>query len=108
MIYTLLFFILGFVVSVFCTPWVIRLAHRGIGLDYAHESRKKQGGPISRLWGMTLMLAVSVGLPLRFAVVEVRHRVQDFNFACRQDLSRRWRRLSDRLHHRGPLAHQLQ
>ena len=56
MIYTLLFFILGFVISVFCTPWVIRLAHRGIGLDYAHESRKKQEVPIPRLGGMPLML----------------------------------------------------
>ena len=68
MIYPLLFFVLGFVVSVFCTPWVIRLAHRGIGLDYAHESRKKQEVPIPRLGGMPLMLAISVGLLVIFAV----------------------------------------
>ncbi|MDR3401275.1 MAG: MraY family glycosyltransferase [Chthoniobacter sp.] len=68
MIYTLLFFILGFVISVFCTPWVIRLAHRGIGLDFAHESRKKQEVPIPRLGGMPLMLAISVGLLVIFAV----------------------------------------
>lgn len=68
MIYTLLFFILGFVISVFTTPWVIRLSHRGIGLDFAHESRKKQDVPIPRLGGMPLMLAISVGLLVIFAV----------------------------------------
>ena len=68
MIYTLLFFVLGFVISVFCTPWVIRLARRGIGLDYAHESRKKQEVPIPRLGGMPLMLAISIGLLVIFAV----------------------------------------
>jgi UDP-GlcNAc:undecaprenyl-phosphate GlcNAc-1-phosphate transferase len=67
-IYPLLFFVLGFVVAVFCTPWVIRLAHRGIGLDYAHESRKKQEVPIPRLGGMPLMLAISAGLLVIFAV----------------------------------------
>ena len=68
MIYALLFFVLGFVISVFCTPWVIRLARRGIGLDYAHESRKKQEVPIPRIGGMPLMLAISVGLLVIFAV----------------------------------------
>jgi UDP-GlcNAc:undecaprenyl-phosphate GlcNAc-1-phosphate transferase len=68
MIYALLFFALGFVVSVGCTPWVIRLAHRGIGLDYAHESRKRQEAPIPRLGGMPLMLAVSIGLLVIFSV----------------------------------------
>src|SRR5688572_17812636 len=68
MIYTLLFFALGFIVAVFCTPWVIRLAHRGVGLDYAHESRKKQAVPIPRLGGMPLMLAMSLGLLIIFAV----------------------------------------
>lgn len=67
MIYTLLFFVLGFVISVFTTPWVIRLSQRGIGLDYAHESRKKQEIPIPRLGGMPLMLAISVGLLVIFA-----------------------------------------
>ena len=68
MIYTLAFFAFGFVVAVACTPWVIRLAHRGIGLDYAHESRKKQEVPIPRLGGMPLMLAMSLGLLVIFAV----------------------------------------
>jgi UDP-GlcNAc:undecaprenyl-phosphate GlcNAc-1-phosphate transferase len=66
--YTLLFFILGFVVAVFSTPWVIRLSRRGIGLDYAHESRKKQAVPIPRLGGMPLMLAMSLGLLVIFAL----------------------------------------
>ena len=68
MIYTLLFFVLGFVVAVVCTPWVIRLSHRGIGLDYAHESRKKQETPIPRLGGMPLIMAMSVGLLVIFAL----------------------------------------
>lgn len=68
MIYTLLFFVLGFIVAVFCTPWVIRLSHRGIGLDYAHESRKKQEVPIPRLGGMPLIMAMSVGLLVIFAL----------------------------------------
>lgn len=68
MIYTLLFFFVGFVVAVFCTPWVIRLSHRGIGLDYAHESRKKQEIPMPRLGGMPIMLAMSVGLLVIFAI----------------------------------------
>jgi len=68
MIYTLLFFVLGFIVAVFCTPWVIRLSNRGIGLDYAHESRKKQEVPIPRLGGMPLIMAMSVGLLVIFAL----------------------------------------
>lgn len=68
MIYTLLFFILGFVVAVLTTPPVIRLARRGVGLDYAHESRKKQEIPIPRLGGMPLVLAISSGLLVIFAV----------------------------------------
>jgi len=67
-IYTLLFFLLGFVVAVFCTPWVIRLSQRGIGLDYGNESRKKQEIPVPRLGGMPLMLAISIGLLVIFAV----------------------------------------
>ena len=62
MIYTLLFFALGFLVSFLCTPWVIRLSERGIGLDHAHETRKRQAHPIPRLGGMPIMLATSLGL----------------------------------------------
>ena len=62
MIYTLLFFALGFFVSLLCTPWVIRLSERGVGLDHAHETRKRQDHPIPRLGGMPIMLAISLGL----------------------------------------------
>src|SRR6186713_3066580 len=68
MIYTLLFFAIGFIVAVFCTPWVIRLSNRGIGLDYAHESRKKQEVPIPRLGGMPLIMSMSVGLLVIFGM----------------------------------------
>jgi UDP-GlcNAc:undecaprenyl-phosphate/decaprenyl-phosphate GlcNAc-1-phosphate transferase len=62
MIYALLFFAFGFCVAVLCTPWVIRLSERGVGLDYADETRKKQEHPIPRLGGMPIMLATSLGL----------------------------------------------
>ncbi len=68
MILTLLFFALGFFVSFLCTPWVIRLSATGVGLDYAHESRKKQAVPVPRLGGMPLMLATSLGLVLIFVL----------------------------------------
>jgi UDP-GlcNAc:undecaprenyl-phosphate GlcNAc-1-phosphate transferase len=64
MISSLLFLAFGFLISVLCTPWVIRLAHSGIGLDYANEPRKKHGQPIPRLGGMPLMLTMSVSLVL--------------------------------------------
>ena len=62
MIYALLFFGFGFCVALLCTPWVIRLSERGVGLDYAHESRKKQERPIPRLGGMPIMLSTALGL----------------------------------------------
>ena len=62
MIYALLFFALGFFVALLCTPWAIRLGERGIGLDHANETRKRQAAPIPRLGGLPIMLAVSLGL----------------------------------------------
>src|SRR5262245_57403333 len=67
-IYALLFFGFGFVVSLFCTPWAIRLGQRGIGLDYANETRKKQSAPIPRLGGLPIMLAVALGLAIILSV----------------------------------------
>jgi UDP-GlcNAc:undecaprenyl-phosphate GlcNAc-1-phosphate transferase len=64
MIYALLFFGFGFFVALFCTPWAIRLGLRGIGLDYANETRKKQAAPIPRLGGLPIMLAVALGLAI--------------------------------------------
>jgi UDP-GlcNAc:undecaprenyl-phosphate GlcNAc-1-phosphate transferase len=68
MIYALLFFGFGFFVALFCTPWVIRLGLRGIGLDYANETRKKQVAPIPRLGGLPIMLAVALGLAIIISV----------------------------------------
>ena len=46
------------------TPWAIRLGARGIGLDYANETRKKQTAPIPRLGGLPIMIAVMLGLAI--------------------------------------------
>ena len=58
------FFVLGFLITVVTTPWVIQLAHTGVGLDVADESRKHQTSPIPRLGGMPIMLALTLGLIL--------------------------------------------
>ena len=66
---SLLLFLLGFLICVLLTPWVIRLAHRGnIGLDSPNESRKRQDTPIPRLGGMPIICALSVGLLLIMTV----------------------------------------
>lgn len=62
MIYSLAFLVIGFLVSVLTTPWVIRLSHTGIGLDAPNENRKAHAAPIPRLGGAPIMLALSVGL----------------------------------------------
>lgn len=62
MILSVVFFVLGFLISVLTTPWVIRLSRKGIGLDDPNESRKSHAAPIPRLGGAPLMLAISVGL----------------------------------------------
>ena len=56
------FLVFGFLISVVLTPWVIRLAHAGIGLDAPDEARKQQSAPIPRLGGMPVMFALSCGL----------------------------------------------
>ena len=68
MIYALLFFGFGFLVALLSTPWAIRLGHRGIGLDHANETRKKQTAPIPRLGGLPIMLAVLLGLAIIIGV----------------------------------------
>jgi UDP-GlcNAc:undecaprenyl-phosphate GlcNAc-1-phosphate transferase len=67
MIYSFLFLAFGFFISVLCTPWIIKLAHEGIGLDYANEPRKKHGAPIPRLGGTPIMLALCFSLVLILA-----------------------------------------
>ncbi len=62
MIYSVLFFAFGFLVALLTTPWVIRLASYGIGLDAADETRKRQDTPVPRLGGAPVMLATSLGL----------------------------------------------
>lgn len=68
MIYALLFLAFGFLISVLCTPWIIRLSRAGIGLDHANEPRKKHSIPIPRLGGIPLMLAMSLSLVLILAL----------------------------------------
>jgi UDP-GlcNAc:undecaprenyl-phosphate GlcNAc-1-phosphate transferase len=63
MILSLVLFLLGFLICLLLTPWVIRLAHRAnLGLDAPDENRKRQEVPIPRLGGMPIMCALSVGL----------------------------------------------
>jgi UDP-GlcNAc:undecaprenyl-phosphate GlcNAc-1-phosphate transferase len=67
MILSVFYFALGFLISLLCTPWVIRLSNTGIGLDDPNENRKNHETPIPRLGGMPIMLAISIGLILIFA-----------------------------------------
>ncbi|MEK0450655.1 MAG: hypothetical protein RL088_2923 [Verrucomicrobiota bacterium] len=60
----LAFLVFGFLITVLTTPWVIRVAHQGIGLDAPTEARKKQEVPIPRLGGMPIMLSLSLALVL--------------------------------------------
>ncbi len=66
MILAVCFFAFGFLVAFLATPWVIRLCAKGIGLDEANETRKRQEVPIPRLGGLPIMLSVSLGLLLVF------------------------------------------
>ena len=61
---TLILFFLsfGFLISVILTPWMIRLAHVGVGLDAPDEGRKRQASPIPRIGGIPLMFAVVLGV----------------------------------------------
>ncbi len=61
MIFSIGFFLLGFLISFLATPWVIRLSRNGLGLDHADQSRKTHAVPIPRLGGAPIMLAISVG-----------------------------------------------
>jgi UDP-GlcNAc:undecaprenyl-phosphate/decaprenyl-phosphate GlcNAc-1-phosphate transferase len=59
----ILFFLsFGFLVAVITTPWVIRLAHAGVGLDSPDEGRKRQATPIPRIGGIPLMLTLALGV----------------------------------------------
>ena len=60
----LLFLTFGFLVSVILTPWMIRLAHSGVGMDAPDEGRKKQAVPIPRIGGIPLMFSLVLGVML--------------------------------------------
>ncbi len=68
----LLYFGLGFAIALLCTPWVIRFSEKGVGLDDPNLTRKRHARPVSRLGGMPIMLAVSVGMILIVSSGEVR------------------------------------
>lgn len=63
MIYALAFFLSGLLVSLVVTPWLIAFSHRSsVGLDNPDESRKRHAEPVSRLGGVPIVLAVTLGL----------------------------------------------
>ncbi len=65
MILSLLLLLLGFMVCLLLTPWVIRLALRSnIGLDAPDETRKRHDNPVPRLGGIPIICALSLGLVL--------------------------------------------
>ena len=68
MIYALLFFGFGLLVALIGIPWAIRLGERGIALDFAHETRKRQDAPVPRLGGLPVMVALALGLIVIVAV----------------------------------------
>ena len=58
----LLFLTFGFLVSVILTPWMIRLAHGGVGMDAPDAGRKKQAAPVPRIGGIPLMFSLVLGV----------------------------------------------
>lgn len=69
MILSLLLFLLGFMICLLLTPWVIRLAQKGnFGLDDPNQNRKRHSAPVPRLGGMPIISALSIGLVLILSV----------------------------------------
>jgi UDP-GlcNAc:undecaprenyl-phosphate GlcNAc-1-phosphate transferase len=66
MILSACFFLLGWVIAVVLTPWVVRICQRGYGMDDPNETRKTQVVPIPRLGGAPIVIAALVGLALNF------------------------------------------
>ncbi|MGA3170501.1 MAG: MraY family glycosyltransferase [Chthoniobacteraceae bacterium] len=65
MILSLLLFLLGFLVCLLLTPWIITLAKRSkLGLDAPDSNRKRHEGSVPRLGGMPIICALSLGLLL--------------------------------------------
>lgn len=64
MIFSLIFFVVGFSIAILCTPWVIRWGKSGIGLDLANESRKRHEGEIPRIGGLPIIVALTLASEL--------------------------------------------
>lgn len=63
MIFAIVFFLFGFMVSLVATPWVIAYSgKRNVGLDDPNANRKRHKEPISRLGGVPVVIALSLGL----------------------------------------------
>jgi UDP-GlcNAc:undecaprenyl-phosphate GlcNAc-1-phosphate transferase len=62
MLQILFFLAFGFLVAVILTPWMIRLAHSGVGMDVPDEGRKRQATPIPRIGGIPLMFSLTLGV----------------------------------------------
>ena len=59
----ILFFLsFGFLVAVILTPWMIRIARGGVGMDAPDEGRKRQDAPIPRIGGIPLMFSLVLGV----------------------------------------------
>jgi UDP-GlcNAc:undecaprenyl-phosphate GlcNAc-1-phosphate transferase len=58
----LFFLTFGFLLAVITTPWVIRLAQGGVGMDAPDGARKRQLNPVPRLGGIPLMLSLALGV----------------------------------------------
>lgn len=56
------FFLVGWLLVLLMTPLLIRLAKRGVGLDYQDAFRKKHDGEISRLGGVPIFLAYAMAM----------------------------------------------
>ena len=65
MIRAIFFFLFGVLVSLGATPWIIAFSKaRSVGLDDPNANRKRHKEPISRLGGVPIMLALTLGLIL--------------------------------------------
>lgn len=64
MIFSVLFGVLGLVMALVITPWMLRLGERGVGLDRPDNYRKAHAEPVPRLGGVPLMAVFLVSTAL--------------------------------------------
>src|SRR5262249_48622288 len=63
MILAIVFLLLGFIVSLVATPWIIAYSRqRAVGLDAPNATRKRHTEAISRLGGVPVFISLSLGL----------------------------------------------